>query len=260
MKLYLFYIYSLFIALFSGPTHATGLTWLDPSFVARAFYSVALEHEYTSGNHPLAKWNQPIRIWLDHRVGDAALHQELAELHVQHLAQITGLSIEFVSKQSQANVHWIYTRESKWIKEAKSALNLRSTQHLNTAICTAGYKTNATGHIVSAAIVIPVDLARSRGKLLACVVEEITQALGLPNDSEHAYPSIFNDHTPEELLAPLDVVLLKLLYEPELKSGMTKAQANPVVRRILKRYNEAGLLEQASKTAKQAPLYQLIGY
>lgn len=257
MKLYLFYIYSLFIALFSGPTQATGLTWLDPNFVERAFYSVALEHEYTSGNHPLAKWNQPIRIWLDHRVGDAALHQELAELHVQHLAQITGLSIEFVSKQSQANVHWIYTRESKWIKEAKSALNLRSTQHLNTAICTAGYKTNATGHIVSAAIVIPVDLARSRGKLLACVVEEITQALGLPNDSEHAYPSIFNDHTPEELLAPLDVVLLKLLYEPDLKAGMTLSEVKPVVKRLVKEYQREGILKGATKEARQAPLYEL---
>ena len=257
MKLYLFYIYSLFIALFSGPTQATGLTWLDPSFVERAFYSVALEHEYPSGNHPLAKWNQPIRIWLDHRVGDETLHQELAELHVQHLAQITGLSIEFVSKQSQANVHWIYTRESKWINEAKSALNLRSTQHLNTAICTAGYKTNATGHIISAAIVIPVDLARSRGKLLACVVEEITQALGLPNDSEHAYPSIFNDHTPEELLAPLDVVLLKLLYEPDLKAGMTLSEVKPVVKRLVRKYQKEGILKGATKEARLAPLYEL---
>lgn len=257
MKLYLFNIYSLFIALFSNPTQATGLTWLDPSFVERAFYSVALEHEYTSGNHPLAKWKQPIRIWLDHRVGDEALHQELAELHVQHLAQITGLSIEFASKQSQANVHWIYTRESKWTKEAKSALNLRSTQHLNTAICTAGYRTNATGHIVSAAIVIPVDLARSRGKLLACVVEEITQALGLPNDSEHAYPSIFNDHTPEELLAPLDVVLLKLLYEPDLKAGMTLSEVKPVVKRLLREYQKEEILKGATKEARQAPLYEL---
>lgn len=257
MKRYSLYIYSLFLALFSGHAKATGFTWLDPSFVERAFYGVALEQEYTTGNHPLVKWNQPIRILLDHRVGDEALHQELAELHVQHLAQITGLSIEFVSKQSQANVHWIYTRESRWIKDAKSALNLKSTQYLNSAICTAGYKTDITGHIVSAAIVIPVDLARSRGKLLACVVEEITQALGLPNDSEHAYPSIFNDHTPEELLAPLDVVLLKLLYEPDLKTGMTLSEVKPVVKRLLREYQKEGVLKGATKEARQAPLYEL---
>ena len=128
---------------------------------------------------------------------------------------------------------------------------------MNTAICTAGYTTNATGHIVSAAIVIPVDLARSRGKLLACVVEEITQALGLPNDSEHAYPSIFNDHTPEELLAPLDVVLLKLLYEPDLKTGMTLSEVKPVVKRLLREYQKEEILKGATKEARQAPLYEL---
>jgi len=257
MKQYRFYIYSLFLAFCSMPVQATGLTWLDPSFVERAFYSVALEHEYTQGNHPLAKWNQPIRIWVDHQVGDQDLHQELAQLHAQHLANITGLSIEFVTNQSQANIIWVYTRESRWIKDAKSTLNLQSTQHLQTAICTAGYKTDSSGHIVSAGIVIPVDLARSRGKLLACVVEEITQALGLPNDSEHAYPSIFNDHTPEELLAPLDVVLLKLLYEPDLKAGMTLSEVKPVVKRLLREYQKEEILKGATKEARQAPLYEL---
>lgn len=257
MKLRSFYIYSLLLVLFSTSVKATGLTWLDPAFVERAFYGVALEREYTAGSHPLAKWNQPIRVWVDHRVGDEELHQELADLHVQHLTQITGLPIEFVSQQSRANVHWIYTRESRWIKEAKSALNLKSTQHLKTAICTAGFRTDSSGAIVSADIVIPVDLARSRGKLLACVVEEITQALGLPNDSKHAYPSIFNDHTPEELLAPLDVVLLKLLYEPELKAGMTLSEAKPIVKRLIREYQKEGILQNAAKEAKQAPLYEL---
>ena len=105
-----------------------------------------------------------------------------------------------------------------------------------------------------------MDQARARGKLVACIVEEITQVLGLPNDSDKAYPSIFNDHTPEDLLSPLDVVLLKLLYEQELKVGMTEREAKPIVRKILKRYSETGVLQQASKAAQQALLYQLIGY
>ncbi|MCC4820389.1 DUF2927 domain-containing protein, partial [Vibrio lentus] len=58
----------------------------------------------------------------------------------------------------------------------------------------------------------------------------------------------------------LDVVLLKLLYEPELKAGMTKSEVKPIVRKILKQYSETGMLQQASKAAQQAPLYQLIGY
>ncbi len=239
---------------------STPLTWLDKAFIETAFYNVALQHEYSSGTKPLAKWQQPIKIWIDHRVGDKELHQELAELHTQHLAQVTQHPISLVDKESEANVKWIYTRQSKWISESKRVLNLKSIEHLNSAICTAGYRTNAKGEIVYAGIIIPVDQARSRGKLVACIVEEITQVLGLPNDSDTAYPSIFNDHTPEDLLSPLDVVLLQLLYEPELKPGMTKAQVKPIVQKILKRYQETGVLKRAPNTTQQAPLYQLIGY
>lgn len=239
---------------------STPLTWLDKAFIETAFYNVALQHEYSSGTKPLAKWQQPIKIWIDHRVGDKELHQELAELHIQHLAQVTQHPISLVDKESEANVKWIYTRQSKWISESTRVLNLKSIEHLNSAICTAGYRTNAKGEIVYAGIIIPVDQARSRGKLVACIVEEITQVLGLPNDSDTAYPSIFNDHTPEDLLSPLDVVLLQLLYEPELKPGMTKAQVKPIVQKILKRYQETGVLRRAPNTTQQAPLYQLIGY
>ena len=250
----------LLLAAVSFNAVSTPLTWLDKSFVETAFYNVALQHEYSSGNKPLAKWKQPIKIWVDHRVGDKELHQELTELHIQHLSEVTQHPIKIVNKESEANVKWIYTRQSKWVAESKSILKLKSTQHLNSAICTAGYRTNSKGEIIYAGVVIPVDQARSRGKLVACIVEEITQVLGLPNDSDKAYPSIFNDHTPEDLLSPLDVVLLKLLYEPELKAGMTKAQVKPVVKKILKKYSETGVLQQASKAAQQAPLYQLIGY
>ncbi|PMG21929.1 DUF2927 domain-containing protein [Vibrio splendidus] len=250
----------LLLTLFSFNATSTPLTWLDRSFVETAFYNVALQHEYSQGNKPLAKWKQPIKIWVDHRVGDEELHQELTELHIRHLSEVTQHPITIVNKESEANVKWIYTRQSQWVSEAKSVLKLKSTEHLNNAICTAGYRTNSKGEIVYAGIVIPVDQARSRGKLVACIVEEVTQVLGLPNDSDKAYPSIFNDHTPEDLLSPLDVVLLKLLYEPELKVGMTKAQAKPIVRKILKQYSETGVLQQASKAAQQAPLYQLIGY
>ncbi|MCY9862531.1 DUF2927 domain-containing protein [Vibrio coralliirubri] len=250
----------LLLVLFSFNATSTPLTWLDRSFVETAFYNVALQHEYSQGNKPLAKWKQPIKIWIDHRVGDEELHQELTELHIQHLSEVTQHPITIVNKESEANVKWIYTRQSQWISEAKSVLKLKSTQHLNSAICTAGFRTNSKGEIVYAGIVIPVDQARSRGKLVACIVEEITQVLGLPNDSDKAYPSIFNDHTPEDLLSPLDVVLLQLLYEPELKAGMTKSEVKPIVRKILKRYSKTGVLQQASKAAQQAPLYQLIGY
>ncbi|MBW3694677.1 DUF2927 domain-containing protein [Vibrio sp. T187] len=240
--------------------YATGLTWLDKAFVENAFYQVALRNEYAAGAKPLAKWSKPLKVWVEHKVGDKELHQQLTELHLQHLQDITGLSISLVQQESNANVKWIFTQESTWVEDVPKATGVSSTDHLKGAICTAGFSMNAKREIVRAGIVIPVDQARDKGKLLACIVEEITQVLGLPNDSEDAYPSIFNDQTPNDLLSPLDVVLLKLLYEPELQAGMVEEELKPIVKKILRRYEKTGVLKGAAKVSTQAPLYQLVGY
>ena len=68
-------IFPLLLVSLSLKVVATPLTWLDRTFIEAAFYIVALEHESSSGPKPLAKWQQPINIWIDHRVGDQELHQ-----------------------------------------------------------------------------------------------------------------------------------------------------------------------------------------
>lgn len=82
--------------------------------------------------------------------------------------------------------------------------------------------------------------ARARGKLVACVVEELTQLLGLPNDSELVFPSIFNDRSTDEFLSPLDVMLLRMLYDPRLKAGMDLATTRPLAQQIATELIRAG--------------------
>ncbi|MCR8722880.1 DUF2927 domain-containing protein [Frigidibacter sp. ROC022] len=64
---------------------------------------------------------------------------------------------------------------------------------------------------------------------LSCVHEELAQGLGLANDSPKARPSIFNDDEEFALLTRLDELLLRILYDPRLKVGMTEAEARPIV-------------------------------
>jgi len=251
-----FVLSSLLVLLVSTKVIAQN-NWQDTSFVERAFIHVALRNEYSAGKKPLVKWQQPIKIWIQHKVGDQALHDELADAHIKHLNQIIGHPIYRVQTRQEANVVWIFTQQKNWGEDVEREMGKESTKHMFGAVCQAGYKTNPKTHeIISATVVIPVDQARSHGKLVACIVEEITQTLGLPNDSEFAYPSIFNDKTPEDLLSPLDIVLLKLLYEPELKTGMTESQARPVLRKLIKQYQQKGLLQQALKESQSSPLYQ----
>ncbi|MEO0893515.1 MAG: DUF2927 domain-containing protein [Pseudomonadota bacterium] len=67
----------------------------------------------------------------------------------------------------------------------------------------------------------------------SCIHEELAQGLGLGNDSATARPSIFNDDEEFALLTSHDEALLRLLYHPSLKPGMTLNQARPLIKRIL---------------------------
>lgn len=55
----------------------------------------------------------------------------------------------------------------------------------------------------------------------SCIQEELAQGLGLSNDCREAWPSIFNDDQEFAFLTRRDEVLLKMLYDPQLKSGMS---------------------------------------
>jgi Protein of unknown function (DUF2927) len=64
---------------------------------------------------------------------------------------------------------------------------------------------------------------------LSCVHEEMAQAMGLPNDSPEARPSLFNDSLEFALLTEHDAILLRMLYDPRLSPGMSAAEARPLL-------------------------------
>lgn len=63
----------------------------------------------------------------------------------------------------------------------------------------------------------------------SCVHEELAQGLGLANDYPHARPSVFNDDEEFALLTRHDELLLRMLYDPRLRPGMTEAEARPII-------------------------------
>ena len=76
---------------------------------------------------------------------------------------------------------------------------------------------------------------------LSCFHEELAQMMGLTNDDPAARPSIFNDDEEFATLTKMDEYLMRILYDPRLKPGMTGEQGRPIVEVIA-----ADLLGQAS--------------
>ena len=74
----------------------------------------------------------------------------------------------------------------------------------------------------------------------ACFHEEISQGLGLSNDSPKVRPSIFNDDDEFALLTRYDEILLSILYDPRLKPGMTLDNAAPILWQIINERSPRG--------------------
>ncbi|PKF76661.1 hypothetical protein CW749_25625 [Vibrio sp. vnigr-6D03] len=252
-----------YLVLFFYPIYSYSQTshrWLDTAYLEEAFYEVALKNEYDSEKQNVRKWREPIKIFIEHKVPDEDIHTELAQMHIKHLSYLTNHPISLTNDLEEANIIWVYTRLSIWEDDIVRVLGKPSLQHSGKAICMANFKTDVGGELIRGGIIIPVDQARSKGKLLGCVVEEITQLLGLPNDSDKVYPSIFNDASPEDLLSPLDGLLLKILYHPSLKVGMSREEAEPIVKQIIADFKNDGTLESAIREVRKGELYPLMGF
>lgn len=75
---------------------------------------------------------------------------------------------------------------------------------------------------------------------LSCIHEELAQGLGLANDSPSARPSIFNDDDEFALLTRQDELMLRMLYDPRLRPGMSADEARPTVQTIAAELTDAG--------------------
>jgi hypothetical protein len=84
--------------------------------------------------------------------------------------------------------------------------------------------------IVYAAVVANVE--GPKPMLEKCLLEEMTQMMGLPNDSNEVSPSVFNDSERQMTLSPGDVAMVRALYDPALKPGTPRAEALAFVRKL----------------------------
>lgn len=234
--------------------------WKKPEYLEQSFIEVALRNEYSNKGYFVRRWEKPIKVWLDHQVGDAELHTKLVKMHLKHLEQLINRPIELVSTSRKANLKIVFTRQAYWKEQVRLLFGEQATKAVHGAVCMANIRVNTKNEIERAGVIIPVDQARMHGKLVTCIVEEITQVMGLPNDSEAVYPSIFNDKTPEDLLSGMDSLLLKMLYDPSIKTGMNEQQVRPILRKLIRSWQKDGTIEQASQSVKQGELYPLLGY
>ncbi len=70
-------------------------------------------------------------------------------------------------------------------------------------------------------------------EIRSCIEEEVTQALGPANDILRLEDSIFNDDNAQGKATAFDLLMLRVLYDPSLHSGMSRAEAKAAALRVL---------------------------
>lgn len=234
--------------------------WQSDDYLIQSFFEVAMKREYGHEQHVrFSRWQTPIRLKLINEFGDKPLQAEVVRIQSQHLARITGQPIKMVD--SNPNLTLIMTRHQEMASWASRTIGQDGSVKiaLKEGICLANFATNARYEIARATIIIPVDYSRDKGRFLDCVVEELTQIMGLPNDSDKVFPSIFNDHSVDSFPTGLDYVLLKLAYHPALHAGMTADEVRAALPAAIKTLRANGDIAQADQRVQIESLRRWAG-
>lgn len=178
------------------------------------------------------KWTVPIRYKIAGT--DVAEWRPVIQRHTATLTGLTGISYQEIGpKEAGENlVIMMVPRDKMYDAGAlveKDANKLRAVLNGTRGGCYF-LSYSQEDRIVYAAVVANVEGPKQM--LEHCLLEEMTQMMGLPNDSDEVSPSMFNDSERYMALTPGDVALVKALYDPALKPGTPRAEALVFVKKF----------------------------
>ena len=88
------------------------------------------------------------------------------------------------------------------------------------------------------AVFLPADV--SPQEIRDCLHEEIAQALGPVNDLYRLSQSVFNDDNFHTVLTGFDMLILRITYDPALRTGMSRTEVAGRLPGVLQRLNPRG--------------------
>lgn len=192
----------------------------------------------------LTRWADPIRmgVYFGPSVSQQQRRKDLADVEalLATFRDATGLDIRYVPGGDINFLVMVLEREEQIafadeiLRERQFhpsiANDLRNSRP--SLLCSANLLSQDDGRRVIGFASALIKAEHREVMRTSCFHEELTQALGLVNDSFAARPSIFNDDEEFALLTLHDEILLRMLYDPRLRPGMTAREARPLLPQI----------------------------
>ncbi|MBC8339005.1 MAG: DUF2927 domain-containing protein [Rhodospirillales bacterium] len=162
-------------------------------------------------------------------------HLRFVQNHLNSLARATGLKTEDSKKNGQPvnfTINFVPRLHLGNPYLAKANPKLLRKMAAEGGCYFVLWADNVTGVIKK--VVIVVNAERLLIRTNHCLLEEMTQSLGLPNDSNLITPSIFADSSRRTELTRSDLMILKALYDPRMKAGLPREKALKVAEEVLR--------------------------
>ncbi len=218
-----------------------GAHGLDANTLARNFMEIAMRSEYSlrggAASHggtaiPLRRWEVPIRLGVSfgpsvtagqrqHDLGairGVARRLQNASGHpIQIVSENANFHVLVLSDDERANARRTLQQIAPGMSRAAQNAILRMRRDTLCMVVALPARNPADGYAQAVAIVRAEHPSLMRQ---SCMEEELAQGMGLPNDSDNARPSIFNDDEEYGVLTRQDELMLRMLYDDRLRCGM----------------------------------------
>lgn len=223
------------------------------SDLAQDFLDLTFELESGEEVATLLRYEEPVRVYL--RSPELSAYRRDVLALIARLREEAGIDIAETDDPAQAQIQieavhasqitrvfptaacFIVPGETDW----RSFLRRRSDDRIRWSDQTT---------LTRAAIFLPLDTTPQ--DVRDCLNEEITQALGPANDLYRLPDTIWNDDNFHGMATRFDMTILRTLYQPDLHSGMSRAEVAAVLPRVLARTNPAGRSLPATRRAPES--------
>ena len=182
------------------------------------FFETALGTEFGTSQPIIHKWTDNIRIKINGTPTGTdldSLGQVIAELN----SLIGSITFDIVTRNSNIDIYFTAVDQFASIEPGYVPGNM-------------GFFWvwwDNTGAIYKGKVLIAID-GISQQERSHLIREELTQSLGIMNDSYRYKDSIFYQEWTDTInYAPIDRTIISLLYDPRLKPGMTQDQVRNVL-------------------------------
>jgi len=210
------------------------------------FESVVFEAEYketTQGSKVVKKWTGPIRLTVSamegkllpkadgrrelklEKIRPKDPHVKAIRRHLTTLVKLTGIKTEDskkVGKPPNLSIKFVprLAMHAPFLVKGVDPNVLKRLAQAGVCYFLTAAK---DGAIVWGTIIVNIEMTDRQ--IASCLLEEMTQALGLPNDSDLVKPSIFNNRSVLQELTRNDKILIRSLYDKRLRADTPRAEA-----------------------------------